>query len=107
MELFVKDRLFIPNMLKKENSFMAYNLKKSILTKIGISEEERKNLNMVIDEKNGSVTWDIKYDKANPITVTFSEEELKYLKESCESISEAPYPDDFWESVEKIYNLEN
>jgi hypothetical protein len=32
---------------------------------------------------------------------------LSYLKAACEKLAEAPYPDDFWLTVEKIYNAAN
>lgn len=107
MELLIKDRLYIPAMLKSQNSFMEFNLKKSILGKVGITDDERKYFDIVEDKESKSVKWDSKKDKEKPLTVDFTKEELDYLKKSCEKISEASYPDDFWTCVERIYNEAN
>ena len=37
MELSIKDRLYIPGFLPKENNFKQFNIKKEILKKIEIS----------------------------------------------------------------------
>ena len=46
MELSIKDRLYIPGFLPKENNFKQFNIKKEILKKIEISEEERATVNL-------------------------------------------------------------
>ena len=54
MELSIKDRLYIPGFLPKENNFKQFNIKKEILKKIEISEEERATVNLRQNtEKNG------------------------------------------------------
>lgn len=104
MELQIKDRLYIPTMLKQQGSFLEYNLKKSILNKVSLTEEDKEKFHIEEDKETKSIKWDAKTDVENPLTVDFSKEELSYLKESCEKIAEAPYPDDFWVCVERIYN---
>lgn len=39
-----------------------------------------------------------------PLHVEFTEEELKYLQEACEKISDEELPDDMWSTVERIYD---
>lgn len=40
MELTIKDRLYIPALLPKEGNFSQFNIKKDILRKIEISQQE-------------------------------------------------------------------
>lgn len=41
MDLHIKDRLLLPSLLPERGSFMEYNLKKAILKKIAISEQDK------------------------------------------------------------------
>lgn len=53
------------------------------------------------------MVWDVEKDREQPLIVDFTKDELSYLKTACEKLAEAPYPDDFWLTVEKIYNAAN
>lgn len=102
MELTIKDRLYIPAFLPKEGNFRNFNLKKEILRKIEISDLERDAVGLQENQQTKRIEWDT--DKDIPLAVEFNREELDYLKESCERISDEQLPDDMWNTVEKIYN---
>jgi predicted DNA binding protein len=107
MELQIKDRIFIPQLLPQQSTFIEYNLKREIIKKIVITESDKKKYAIVENPEEGKITWDIKKDIKEPLAVDFSDQELKFLKKACESLVETVYPDDFWITVEKIYNAEN
>ena len=104
MELHIKDRIYIPQMLPQQNNFMGFNLKREIIKKVGLTEADKETYNIEEDTKNSRITWDIQKDREMPLVVEFSKDELNYLKTACETLAEANYPDDFWVTVEKIYN---
>lgn len=106
MELFIKDRLYLSQILPEKNSFLEFNIKRSILSKTALTDKEKKHFNLKEDTEAGVLTWDSIKDKEEPTLIFFTKDELDYLKESCESLVSAPYPDDFWATVEKIYNAE-
>lgn len=105
MELQIKDRLYIPALLPKEGNFKQFNLKKEILRKIEISEEERDRVELSENRETKRIEWNTEKDV--PLAVDFSAEEMNYLKQSCERISDEALPDDAWATVEKIYNAIN
>lgn len=102
MELLIKDRLYIPGFLPKDNNFKNFNLKKEILKKIEISEEERKNVDLKQNKETNRIEWDV--EKDTPLIVDFSSEEIEYMKSSCEKIADEQLPDDMWSTVEKVYD---
>lgn len=102
MELSIKDRLYIPAILPHEGTFKEYNLKKDILRKIEIPEEERRTVNLREDQQSGRIEWDVEKDM--PLSANFSADELSYLKQVCEKVSDEKLPDDMWALVEKIYD---
>jgi hypothetical protein len=102
MELQIKDRLYIPALLPKEGNFKQFHLKKDILKKIEISEEERERVELTQNQENKRIEWNTKKD--TPLSVRFSADEMEFLKQSCEKISDEALPDDMWATVEKIYD---
>lgn len=102
MELLIKDRLYIPGFLPSNNNFAQFNLKKGIVRKIAISDREREEIGLTENKEDGRIEWNTQKDK--PLIVDFSKEELEYLKNSCEKISDNELPDDMWATVEKVYN---
>lgn len=102
MKLLIKDRLYIPAFLPKEGNFRDFNTKKSILGKIDISGEERIAVGLKENQETKRIEWDV--DKDTPLVVEFSPDEMKYLKVSCEKISDQNLPDDMWQTVEKMYD---
>lgn len=102
MELRIKDRLFIPALLPKEGTFKQFNLKKSILAKVEISDRERKEINLRENVETKRIEWDV--DKDIPMEPLFTHEEMEYLKESCEKLSGESLPDEIWATIEAVYN---
>lgn len=102
MELSIKDRLYLPALLPKEGNFCEFNTKKSILRKIEISGKERQEIDLKENQDTKRIEWDV--DKEVPLVLEFTSEEMGYLKQSFEKISDEQLPDDMWSVVEKIYN---
>ena len=101
MELGIKDRLYIPQILSQKNNFAEYSLKKSIISKVAINKKDSEEYE--IKETEGVVTWNSDKDSNTPLIVEFSKDEIAYIKKSCEALIDTAYPDDFWETVKKIY----
>lgn len=102
MELTIKDRLYLPTFLPQKGNFRQFNLKKEVLRKISIPEDERTEIDLHENAENKRIEWDV--EKETPLHVEFTEEELKYLQEACEKISDEELPDDMWSTVERIYD---
>ena len=102
MELLIRDRLYIPTFLPKENNFKQFNLKKEILRKVAISDEEREEVGLKQIADENRIEWNV--NKDTPLVVDFSNDELEYLKSACEQISDEQPPDDVWATIEKVYN---
>lgn len=101
MELSIKDRLYIPAILPKESNYKEFNLKKEILHKIEIAPAERERLGLHENKETGRIEWNVEQDA--PLAVAFSSDELAFLKQACEKISDERLPDDVWTTVEKLY----
>lgn len=104
MELHIKDRIYIPQILPQNGTFMEYNLKRSIISKVQITQADREEYNIKENKEEGKITWDSAKDMQVPLHVEFSNDELNYLKKVCEGLADSPFPDDLWVTVEKIYN---
>lgn len=102
MKLSVKDRLYLPSFLPARGNFKEFNLKKEILRKITIGEDERKTINLRENDQDKRIEWDV--EKEQPLDVHFSDEEMDYLRSACERISDEELLDDMWQTVETIYN---
>ena len=102
MELTIKDRLYLPSFLPARGNFKEFNLKKEILRKIAISDDERQEINLRENAEDKRIEWDV--EKERPLLVEFSKEEMDYLKKACERISDEELPDDMWATVETVYN---
>lgn len=102
MELTIKDRLYLPSFLPARGNFKEFNLKKEILRKIAISDDERQEINLRENAEDKRIEWDV--EKERPLLVEFSKEEVDYLKKACERISDEELPDDMWATVEAVYN---
>lgn len=102
MELTIKDRLYLPSFLPARGNFKEFNLKKDILRKIAISDDERQEINLHENAEDKRIEWDV--EKERPLLVEFSKEEMDYLKKACERISDEELPDDMWATVETVYN---
>lgn len=104
MDLHIKDRLLIPSIFPERGNFMDFNLKKSIARKIAISEQDRKDYEIVEKKEEKRIEWNVQKDAETPLVVEFSKEELDYMRRSCEAIAEQQMPDEMWTVVERIYN---
>lgn len=106
MELHIKDRIYIPQILPQTGTFMEFNLKRNIIEKVQITAKDRDDYNIKENKEEGKITWDSAKDQQIPLQVEFSKDELDYLKKACEKLTDTPSPDDLWLTVEKIYNAE-
>lgn len=106
MELHIKDRIYLPQLLPTQGSFIEFNLKRSILKKVAINDDERAEYNIQEDKDNGRITWDVNKDLSQPLVIEFTSEELALMRKGCEQFTEkeTPAPDDFWSLVEQIYD---
>lgn len=107
MELNIKDRIYIPQLLPANNSFIEYNLKREIIKKVAITEKDKEEYSIVENPEAGKITWDSKKDFEQPLVVEFTKQEIDFLKKSCEALTDSVYPDELWIVVEKIYNAAN
>ena len=101
MELTIKDRLYIPALLPKEGNFKQFNLKKEILRKIEISEQEREEINLHENADTKRIEWD--NEKESSMHIDLSKDEAEYLKMVCEKLSDETLPDDMWQTIERLY----
>lgn len=108
MELHIKDRIYIPQLLPQHTkSFIDFNVKREIIKKVAITEKDKEAYKIEEDVENRKITWDAEKDQNEPLVIEFTNDELAMLKRSCEQLAETAYPDDFWLTVEKIYNAAN
>lgn len=107
MELNIKDRIYILQIFPKQGKYAEFNLKRGIIDKVKLTEKDREFYSIKEDAEKGNVVWDITKDLSVPLTVDFSTEEIGYLRKSCEALVDVSYPDDFWRTVEKIYDASN
>ena len=96
MDLHIKDRLLIPSIFPERGNFMDFNLKKSIARKIAISEQDRKDYEIVEKKEEKRIEWNVQKDAETPLVGEFSKEELDYMRRSCEAIAEQQMPDEMW-----------
>lgn len=104
MELHIKDRLYIPQLLPQKGNFMEFAMKREILKKVAITEADVERYEIKQDAEANKIEWNIDKDRAQPFTVDFSQAELEFIKKGCEALADIPAPDDLWVVVEKIYN---
>ena len=102
MELSVKDRLYLPTFLPARGNFKEFNLKKEILRKIAIGDEERKTINLRENAEDKRIEWDV--EKEHPLEVEFSADEMAYLQAACEKISDEELPDEdgFYDNIAEV-----
>lgn len=104
MELHIKERLLIPSILPEKGNFMEFNLKKSIIQKVAITEKDKTDYEIVEKKDERRIEWNVQKDLETPLAVDFSQDELNYMRKACEAISEQQLPDEVWGVVEHIYN---
>lgn len=104
MKLHIKDRLYILQLLPETGNFMEYSLKRAITNKVAITTEEQTKYEFKEVPEENKIIWNSEKDFKEPVEITFTTEELNYIRKGCEALVETPKPDDFWYTVEKIYN---
>lgn len=109
MKLFVKERIVLPTIFPEKNTFAKFNLKKSILNKVALKDKDIKKYEIkseaIEGEGNSSkLQWNVDKDLKEPIEVDFTKDELEYISQSCEAISDQEINDDVWEVVSRIYD---
>ena len=104
MELHIKDRIFIPQLLPQQGNFTEFNMKRNILKKVALTEADVEKYDIVENKEERRTEWDPEKDRDMPLMVDFSQDELQYLAKACEKVADANFPDEFWLTVEKIYN---
>lgn len=106
MKLYIKDRIYLLNILpQKVISYKTFSIKKELINKISISEEDKEKYKIETgDDENKTVKWDYKYDQENPLELSLTEDLANYLKTACESVSENEYTDDIWNLIERIFD---
>jgi len=83
---------------------MEFNLKKSILSKIALTEQDKEDYEIVEKKDEKRIEWNVQKDHEQPLVVDFSKDELAYMHKACEQISGQQLPDDVWGVVEHIFN---
>lgn len=104
MELHIKERLLIPSIFPEKGTFMDFNLKKSILSKIALTDKDRTDYEIVEKQDEKRIEWNVQKDRELPLSVDFTKDELAYMHKACEQISSQQLPDDVWGVVEHIFN---
>lgn len=104
MDLHIKDRLYLTMLLPANNTFMEYSIKSAILKKIGLTEHDRKKFDIKEVAEENKLVWNSELDAKEPVSVTFTKDEVEFIRKGCEAIAETPHADDFWQVVERIYN---
>lgn len=104
MKLSIKDRLYIPQLLPVNGNFSEFALKRSILDKVGITAEDQEKFHIKELPDENRIVWDSEKDLQEPLEVDFTAQEIDFIRKGCEALVDTPKPDDFWLTVEKLYN---
>lgn len=104
MDLHIRERLLIPTIFPEKGNFMDFNLKKSIIQKVALTEQDKADYEIVEKKEERRIEWNVQKDIEVPLVVEFSKDELAYLQRACEAISDQQLPDEVWAMVEHIYN---
>lgn len=107
MELHIRERLLIPTMLPERGTFMEFNIKKSIIRKIALTDKDKADYSIVEKPSENRVEWDIKKDAETPLDVQFTKDELDYMAKACEALAEREMPDVVWAVAERVYDEAN
>lgn len=105
MKFYVKDRLYMLGLLpQKAVNYKTYQMKKALLSKLQLSDEDKERYEIKQDEKTGSVTWNPQTDIENPLEIELTEDLANYLHGACEDVSEKDFTDDVWELIERVFD---
>ena len=102
MEMTIKDRLYLPALLPDKGNYREFNLKK------GHSAENSpygcRTRGGGPASCGGNGPHRVGHGQGDAPVADFSREELDYLREACEKLSEKTLPDDMWATVERIFD---
>lgn len=107
VSLHLKERFYLGNILPQENSLVDFQLKKRIVERIQVTDDEKNDIGFKVNEQDGSATWDARKDFENPREFEFSDDEVKYIRSSIEKLSDGTHPDEYWITVGTIYDKMN
>lgn len=102
-KLLIKERLYLMNVLPQQNSLVEYQLKKSIIQKVEITDEDKALVDFK-QESESNVTWDAKKDADNPKEFEFTDQECQYVRKAIEALSDGEHPDEYWIMVMMLYD---
>ena len=102
-KLLIKERLYLMNVLPQQNSLIEYQLKKSIIQKVEITDEDKALVDFKQESEN-NVTWDAKKDMDNPKEFEFTDQECQYVRKAIEALSDGEHPDEYWIVVMLLYD---
>lgn len=102
-KLLIKERLYLMNVLPQQNSLIEYQLKKSIIQKVEITDEDKALVDFK-QENERNVTWDAKKDMDNPKEFEFTDQECQYVRKAIEALSDGEHPDEYWIVVMLLYD---
>lgn len=102
-KLLIKERLYLMNVLPQQNSLIEYQLKKSIIQKVEITDEDKALVDFK-QESESNVTWDSKKDMDNPKEFEFTDQECQYVRKAIEALSDGEHPDEYWIVVMLLYD---
>ncbi len=94
----------MPQIFPDKGSFAEFYFKRAILQKIIITPEDEKFYEISRSEEDQALKWNAQKDIQYPLDVDFTEGEIKFIRQCCEKIVDAPNIDDFWIMVEKLYS---
>ena len=102
-KLLIKERLYLMNVLPKQNSLIEYQLKKSIIQKVEITDEDKALVDFK-QESESNVTWDAKKDMDNLKEFEFTDQECQYVRKAIEALSDGEHPAEYWIVVMLLYD---
>lgn len=85
MQLKFLDRFLLLNLLPKQGTFEDLIVTKDIKSKIEVTQEELKKLN-VKSQENGNITWDSSKDE--PKEIEFTDKEQEIITKELKALSE-------------------
>jgi hypothetical protein len=104
VKLHLKERIYLGNILPGENSLVDYQLKKAIIEKVTITEEEKKEFDFVVREDGTGADWNGQKDFENGKIFNFTDAEAEYIMKGVQAASEGTHPDDYWLTISLLYD---
>ena len=103
-KLHIKERLYLMNILPQENSLVNFQLKKGLMKKVELTDEDREKFEIKVYEESQNMTWNAQKDFDNPTEFEFSDMECEYVRKAIEALSDGQHPDEYWLIVTTLYD---